>query len=302
MNFLAMQQALSDQTTAFDYSVAADATKLKRYINRASQEIAGTWDWPFLRKLDIIQTVADYTTGTVSVSSGGTTITFSAGPSVSLANRFIKFSSTDNWYQITAHTASALTATIDPAYGPSSALSSGTFTVRKIYYGIDSTMDNISDVKLSIDSGRLISLSPIYSENALSFLGSSGRPEGYGVGVPTSAGLPQLFLFPTPDDVYNLYVSGKKRVEDMTSDSDEPLLPTAYHNVILDLASFYVFSKLDDTRAKTFYEKHALGLEQMKAAYTQDAGRNRVMRAIDSGSATGAVFTLPSQYGPMSYD
>lgn len=301
MNFLALKQNLSGRLSALDETVANDATELGRFINLAYNEICGMWDWPFLRKLDIIQTKTEYTTGTASVNSGSSSVTLSVAPSVSLANRFIQFSGNDDWYEITSHTAATTALTIDPAYGPSANFVAGTFTVRVLYYPIDTTVDQINSVSISRISHDLVSLTPLSSEPTAQMLDSIGQPTYFTTGTPSTTGSVQMCFYPTPDDVYNVYVMGKKQITELSSDSDSTIFPPSYQSVLLDLAAFYGFEKLNDSRATNAYQKFERGLEKMKSIYSQNKGRTRVMRSIDNlNDAPNGL--LPSTFGPMSYD
>lgn len=297
MDFLTMQQELADRLSAFDETISSDQTRLQRWLNIAYKEICSSDNWPFLTRVEIIQTTPDYTTGTASVSSGSSSVTLSVAPSVSMAERYIKFSSSDNWYRISAHTAATTTLTITPSYGPSSNFTSGTFTIRRLYYALSSDTEQIINAQLSAPSNRLESLSAYANEPALGMLDILGAPEGYFVGSATESGKPAVSFYPTPDTVYNVYMRSKKIVTELSANTDLPLIPVHYHSTIVNLASYYGFHKLDDNRANDAYRKAQLEIEKMRRSYSGDSGKHRIMRAIDSDEG-GPAFSLPPKFGP----
>lgn len=302
MNFLQMKQDLADRLSSFDETISADATRLGRWINRAQDNICLAWNWPFNRQLDIIQTVPDYSTGTINVTSNTATVTFSSGPSDSLTNRFIKFDSLSDWYQITSHTAGSTTAVINPTYAGAT-LTGSAFLVRKFRYGLTSNALTVLDVKIASNFKNLISLSPMMTDMMVQMTSGTGTPTAYFLTSPASDGSPQIGFFPNADAVYNIYVDEKFETTEMVSDSDTSIIPSPYHDSIVTLASYYGFLKINSLdRAAMVFKEFNESMEEMKKVYTQDAGRNRVMRPIDGkyGSDTPGP-SLPPQYGPMSY-
>lgn len=302
MNFLQMKQDLADRLSSFDETVSADSTRLGRWINRAQDNICLAWNWPFNRQLDIIQTVPDYSTGTANITSNTGTVTFSTGPTDSLAGRFIKFNSLSDWYQITSHTASSTTATISPVY-PGTTLTGSTFLVRKFRYALTSNALTVLDIKIASNFKNLISLSPMMTDMMVQMTTGTGTPTAYFLTTPASDGSLQIGFFPNPDAIYNIYIDEKFKTTEMVSDSDTSIIPSPYHDSIVTLASYYGFLKITSLdRAAMVFKEFNESIEEMKRVYTQDAGRNRVMRPIDGkyGSDTPGP-SLPSQYGPMSW-
>lgn len=302
MNFLQMKQDLADRLSSFDETVSSDNVRLGRWINRAQDNICLAWNWPFNRQLDIIQTVPDYSTGTVDITGSTATVTFSSGPADSLTGRFIKFGSLSDWYKIDAHTAGATTATISPTYRGST-LTASTFLVRKFRYGLSSNALTVLDVKIASNFKTLISLSPIMTDMMVQMTSGTGTPTSYFLTTPASDGSPQIGFFPNADAVYNIYVDEKFATTEMVSDSDTSIIPSPYHDSIVTLASYYGFLKVNSLdRAAMVFKEFNESMEEMKKVYTQDAGRNRIMRPIDGEYGIEMLGpSLPPQYGPMSY-
>ena len=295
-----MQKELSDRTGAYNYTISDDATKLKRWLNMAQQYICGKRNWPFMIATEIVQTVTDITTGTVSISASDTALTFSSAPSVSVANRYIQLSTSDDWYLITAHTAASTSATISPAYVGTSALSAGTYKVRKLLYGTSSSapLDSYLEIKKTVNPGRLESISRREGEFFLPLYLEAGNPTTYIMGPTDSSGNLQFSLANPPDAIINLLVRGIKKLSDLSADSDTSIIPTRWDSAMIDIGAHYAFVGLDDTRAKTELERGELKVSDMAKVFDTDLGRHRVMASVDGGGLDYfPVYTLPPYYG-----
>jgi len=297
MQFSVMQSELSDRLGAYDNTISADLTKLKRWLNMGYQYICGKHNWPFLTDYEIIQTVTDITTGTVSISASDTALTFSSAPSVSVANRYIQLSTSDDWYKITAHTASSTSATISPAYVGTSALSGGTYKVRKLLYATTTPFASYLDIKKTVNPGRLESISRREGDFFLPLYMEAGTPWDYIMGPLDSSANLQFSLVSPPDSIINLLVRGVKAITELSSDSDVPLFPARWHDAVVDVGAHYGFTGLDDTRSKLELERAELKIADMERVYDPDLGRHRVMASVDAGPEDGPLYTLPSDYG-----
>ena len=299
MQFSVMQTELSDRLGVYDSTVSADLTKIKRWINMGYQYICGKQNWPFLTDYEIVQTVIDITAGTVDATAASATITFSSAPAVSVANRFIQFSSSDDWYKITAHTAAAATATISPTYGPTSNLSAGTYKVRKLLYATTTPLVSYLDMKKTVNPGRLESLNAREADFFLPLYMETGTPDNYIIGPLDSSANLQFSLVNPPSAVINLLVRGVKAITEMSSDSDTPIYPAKWHDATVDIAAYYGFQSSDDTRAADNLAVGEQKIADMMRVYSTDLGRHRVMSPVDSQYEEGPVYTLPGDYGRM---
>lgn len=299
MNFLTQQQELADRLHAYDQTVTDDATKLKRWLNMAQQYIAGKRVWPFQLCEEIIQTVTDITTGTVSISAGGTALTFSSGPVASVANRYIQLQTSNDWYKITSHTAASTSATISPAYVGTSSLTAGTYKVRKLLYTTATPLIQILDMKQMVTPVRLISVSPREADVFLPLYYDAGMPYYYIMSSPSSSGTPQFSFIQSPSSVINIMVRGIQALTDLSSDSDTSLIPSPWHDAIINIAAYYGFQGLDDDRAAKELQIGELRIDDMARVYSHDLGRHRVMQPIDNNSNFGLQWALPSDFGPQ---
>lgn len=297
--FLVLQQELADRLKAYDQTVSADATKLKRWLNMGQQYICGKRIWPFMLAEEIVQTVTDYTTGTVATVAASTSVTFSGTITDSKTNQYIQFSDSNDWYQITAHTAGTATATISPAAITTNA--TATYTIRKLLYTTTTPMIQMLDMKQLVNPIRIISVSPREADVFLPLAYGTGSPSYYIMSSPTSAGTPQFSFIPSPDAQINVMVRGIKALSDMSADADLSLIPSVWHDAIINIAAYYGFQGLDDTRAKDELQVGESRIQDMARNYVHDLGRHRVMQSVDNNSNAGIEWTLPANVGPWVY-
>ena len=296
MTFLTLQQELADRLVAYDETVTADATKLKRWLNMAVQYICGKKLWPFMITEEFIQTVADYTTGTVTVTAGSTTATTSAIIADSKTGQYIQFASSNDWYKITAHTAGTATLTISPA--AISANTAALYTIRKLLYTTTTPLKQIIDMKQMVTPIRLMSVGPVEADFFMPLYLGTGSPNYYIMSSPSSTGTPQFSFLPSPSTVINVMIRGVKNLSDMSADADEPLIPINWQDAIVNIAAFYGFQGLDDTRAATELTVGESRISDMAKNMVYDLGRHRIMRAADDWAITGIDYVMPSNFGP----
>lgn len=296
MNFVTMQEELESRLSAYDLSNSTQATKLKRWLNMAQQYICGKKLWPFMITEEIVQTVTDYTTGTASVAAAGTAVTFSGTIADSKTNQYIQFASSNDWYQITAHTAGTATATISPA--AVAVNTAAIYTIRKLLYSTSTPLIQIIDMKQLVTPARLISLSPRGADFFLPLYYSAGVPYYYILSSPSSTGSLQFSFMLSPDSLMNIMIRGVKNLTDMSADDDTSVIPVPWHDAVINIASYYGFQGLDDTRAKSEIEVGELRIKDMANVYTSDLGRHRVMQPVDANLNWELQWALPSNFGP----
>jgi hypothetical protein len=69
----------------------------------------------------------------------------------------------------------------------------------------------------------------------------------------------------------------------------------------VNIAAFYGFQSMDDTRAKMEMEAGELRIQDMERVYSHDPGRLRIMQAVDNDSNFGLQWNMPSNFGPEVY-
>lgn len=116
---------------------------------------------------------------------------------------------------------------------------------------VDQQTYSISDLGL-FDMDKLLSfqygtqlLKPIswqqFRLHGYNIDGKKGRPQGY---TFRPDGL--MMIYPTPDQAYTCSAEYARTVEPMLLDADEPLIPSKYHDVIVQKALMYYSSHEED--------------------------------------------------------
>ena len=295
MNFLTQKQELAAQL-GMDQTDSDDNTLLGRWLNTSQRMIAGAADWPFFRATTplIVQTVPDITTGTVSVTDGGTAATLSSAPAASTANSFIKFASSEDWFRITAHTAATTGLTIDPVAIDTN--TDATYTIRKFFYSTSAAVDRILAIRQSITPYQLVEMGRDQFNEIRPDPDATGNPKMYMLTGLDSSGLVQFALWPTPDAEINLIIDYIAEATDLSSDSDVSIIPPKWHtSVMMEGAKWQGFDFLDDTRADQSKKLFYIQLEDMKKNMRQSKTQHRRFRPADE-LLTRDIVPFPENY------
>lgn len=247
MDFTSLKTRIAEET---GLDVTNDATKLGVWVNESYRLLAGMREWPWLLKAGVVQTVADITSLTASVNAAGTTVTLSDTYATSLANDYyIQFSTTDDWYLITSHTAATNSLTISPGYQGSSNLTSGACTIRRVFYSLASDVDRIIDMRQSITDKQLIYVDPRTFDRQLPDPTATGTPYCYTLlGLDSSRNWRANF-YPIPDAKSNILYKYYQKITDLSGSTDTPLLPDKFHQAIVFTAlAMFGHPYIDDSR------------------------------------------------------
>lgn len=281
MDFSVLKTRVANET---GLDVTTDATILGAWVNAAYKQVCGIENWPWLLKAGTIQTVADITTGTVSINANSTALTFSSGPAVSVANQYmIQFTTvSDDWYMISAHTAAATSATLSVPFNGTVNLSGSTYLLRKVFYSLPSDCDRVVDarqartkVKLSAEDIRKVDL-------YLPDPDATGDPYIYYLaGVDTSKNW-QIGLYPTPNTVENIQIRYLSTPVDMTS-TDVPNLPEKFHDVLVFGALWnFGHAFIDDDRISSAKARYDTAIQDMRENYNPVPDHAVVIQAWDT--------------------
>lgn len=200
------------------------------WVNQTIQDIHSRHDWFWALDRAIVQTVIDKTAGTVSVSASGTAVTGS-GTSFASADvdKFIQFQSSNDWYRISA-VASATSLTIEGGYNGTSALSAGTYTIRKIFYSMPSTAEKILSATQAQTWKKLVPIHYRDYDDRLTFSDTTGKATAYFVfGMDSSNNL-RFSVYPHADEAYNLEIRFKVKATELAL----TLIPDKWRHVYVD--------------------------------------------------------------------
>jgi len=255
------------QETGLD--TTTDATILGAWVNAAYKKICALDNWPWLLKQATIQTVADITTGTVSINAGSTALTFSSGPTNSVALQYmIQFTSvSDDWYIIAAHNALSTSATLSVAFNGTANLSGASYLLRKVFYSLPSDLDRIVDTRQARTDSKLAAIDIRTFDRYLPDPTATGDPLSYYLAGLDSSKYWQIGLYPIPSAVENIQVRYLMIPADLAS-TDAPFLPEKFHDTIV-YGALWMFGHayIDDSRIQSAKARYDEAVKDMKENY-----------------------------------
>ena len=116
----------------------------------ATVEIDEVWPWAISRRPMILELQPKITTGTITATLGSEAITFSSGPSVSVAGWYLKIDGSEGVYRIASHTAASTSAELDGAW-PLATVTGGSFSLYKLDYDLVPSYIVIDETNNKID-------------------------------------------------------------------------------------------------------------------------------------------------------
>jgi hypothetical protein len=302
MNFLSLKTRVAEET---GLDLTADDTKLGVWVNEAYKFIAGLRNWPWLIKDGVFQTQVDIDT-TASITSGDDdVIVASIGTTESIqANYMAQFDAvSDDWYLVTSHTAGQSTFTISPAFNETT-IADSSIIIRKTSYSLARDVDRLIDFREMINDRAL----PIWDireyDKAVPDPDTTGSPLNVVVsGIDTTTDATgtyqywKVILDPIPDDVMNIHYRYYQIVEDMTGNTNVPLLPEPWHQVIVWVAlATFGHPYIDDQRMTFAAERARQALKDM--IRNSEVAPSKISRIStwDHRPSTNIGLSLPNQY------
>lgn len=239
-------------------------TVIKQALNDILQEVCQAHNFSWLYGESSFITVAPYKTGTVTVAEGSTTVTGSGTTFTSgMVGR--KLRCEDATYIISAYV-SATEVTLSTDY----AGAGGSGVAYKIYqneYSLASDVEDVLSMRQENNPYRL-------QKKGLSFLdkyypqrNSFGYPSVYAIEGYDSSGYMNVEVYPVPNQARNIYYRYKKRVTEMSADSDTPIVPLRYRWVLAKGALYTVAKYLDQPDiGQDFEREYRQGIAQIISA------------------------------------
>lgn len=284
--------------TGLDSTDTTNQTNVARWLNYVQEDICSRWPWTFMLGREAISTIPDYATGTVSVSNGGTTVT-GVGTTFTTTHGdgtyFIQFAGSNDFYNVSAR-ASNTSLTIANAFNGTT-LSGVGFLLRKFFYSLSSTADEVLDIRNWNTPVKLISCD-FRTIDLINPLVQSTSP-GYAYmmyGVDTSGN--QVFMpYPFPNDARLFEFRTKKRPVQMVVTSQEVVsIPNKYAQVIAWGAIAVGFAYLRKfPEAEAWNTKVESRIAAMKKEYRQTEDSQPVLSSIDSISRSRWI-QFPASY------
>jgi len=202
------------------YVPELDLAVIKEVLKRRYQTLLSFWPWAVLKGVSYVYTKGTYSTGTVSVSSGSTSVTGSGTTwTSSHEGMFIRFGDERYYYTISS-VGGNTSLTISPAYQGVSDLSGSSYTIFQHIYSLPSDVAEVESVVHDVELGKS-------SRSAMDRfdpqLITTGPPWLWAPVGEDSSQCQRIRLFPIPDQQYGVRVHYVKKID--YSDSATCLLP-----------------------------------------------------------------------------
>lgn len=252
-------------------TVTATSDIAKRYINRSLHDMHIDSDFPWAIRRDTLLTHPTYTTGTVDITQGESTVT-GTGTRWSDANAFA---------QANARASGKITINGTDVYGIVSVSSLTVLSLASLFVAAtvdDSTYTYYEDeYALASDFWQPVDKRQFTDALAIELIGPREfyrrYPRNSTLGTPKVATLielgpsgsvtprPRIILHPVPSSAMlipyryltsNLAVSSTGvAAANLSADADEPIVPLRYrHAIVLHALAFWYRDRKDDTRSK----------------------------------------------------
>lgn len=284
--------------TGLDSADATNGTNVSRWVNYVQQDLCARWPWTFLEGREALATIPDYTTGTCDVSSGGTTVTGHSSVWTSTqgdGTYFIQFSGANDWYNVSAR-GSNTSLTIGNVFQGTASLSLVTYTLRKFFYSLSSSADEVLDVRNWNTPVKLIECDFRTIDLINPLVQSTNAPYAYMM-FGTDASGNQIFMpYPFPTDARLFEFRTRKRPTDMSAGTDSPSIPNKYaHLLSFGATSIALASLRRFEEASAWNEKFETRIASMKKEYRQSGDYQPVLGSIDTISR-GRWIQFPASY------
>lgn len=290
-------QAMVAERLGLDLTITDQSTKVKRWINTFQQTLSAWMDWSWLEDRTVVEGVVDITTGTVTVTTNSTSITFTSAPTASVAGYFIQTSDSDDWYKISAHSAASTSATLETQYTRTGG-SGLSYTLRKVYYSLPSTVDRISSFRQFISPGVLKGTLTRNFDRARPNPQATGTPECYHLWGRDADGNWLFSPDPIPSERLLFEIRFWKKAVDMTSDSEVSIVPVKWHQILIEGACMLGAPFVGDPQIMK--DSKAMAADMLTAMIEEDGqGRDEssTRRTEDDDTTDLMEPSLPPAYG-----
>ncbi len=266
--------------TGLDSTDTATQANVTRWINYVQQDICARWPWPFMESREAIVTVPDYSTGTVSINSGSTTVTgigTTFTTTMGAGQYWIQFVASNDWYKITAFTSATSITVEEPYQGTSNLISSG-YIIRKKYYSLSSACDRVVDILNMATPLKLIQVDPRTIDDLRPNPQSTNAPYGYLMWGIDPTGNIQVVPYPYPSDQRVFELKTLQRPVDGAVS-----IPNKYAHILAWGAisvGFAFLRKFD--MAEVWSQTLEKRVMQMRSEYRMSEDNQIIMRSIDS--------------------
>lgn len=286
-----------------DATISANQTRILRWANIIQNDIASRYPWPWLMTNGFIQTVADYTTGTITGTAGSTALTGSGtawtSSSPNMTNAYIQPANDTNWYEVQTVVSNTSITLASPLI---SAVTAGTYTLRTTYYDLPANCYQVFDVRQTNTPLKLTRLGIYMIDQYQPDINVTAQPTGYFLFgedpliAASASKQTQIAFFPTPDAKYNIQFRYFLNLSDLSATTDIPLLPNVYFPVLLDGVEWLGNKFLNDPSEGQLKNMYEAGIEKMIQAENRHGDFFPILQSSDAQSDITRFLPFPGSY------
>lgn len=278
-------RTFTDSTTLIQLLTASkiSTADIGTLYNLAYREVVESYPWQSRKAEGVVATVAPYSTGTVTATSGSATLVGTSTVWTSaMVGRFARINSEDVILKITAFT-DTTHVTLEAAW-PLDTATDVTYEIFQYIYTVDATAGEVGTILTPTEGWPL-------DERSLSWVqwrdpahrSAGGAPIAWIHHGVNSSGATQIEFWPRPESAAMIRVPYYKRVDDLSGASH----PIVRSDVIEALATSYAFAhayaKFGDMHYAKSEETWQRRFEtRMEAAIKEDLERHNLPRSIQS--------------------
>lgn len=290
-----------------DMTITANKTRGTRWANIIINDIASRYQWSWLYANTFIQTVTDYTTGTITGSAGSTSLTgngtswTSSNPN--MTNCYIQPANDTNWYEVSTVGGATSITLANPL---TQAVTAGTYVLRTTYYDLPANCMKVFDVRQTNTPAKLINLGLYNLDQYQPDINTTSNPTGYflfgedPLVAVSSAKQTLIGFFPCPDAKYNIQIRYLLNPTDLSSDTDIPIVPVANTDTVLAGMEWLGNKFLNDPAEGQLKSMYEGSLQKMIETDSAFGDRMPVLQGSDSQSDASQFLPFPGNFPNIS--
>lgn len=251
--FLVMQnEVLGFLGVTSGAGVSSLRTRVKRFLNRAGEDMWNRFPWKERKNTRFFQTLAPYTTGTLTTTQGSTSVTGS-GTVWASTHTGMKIAAAFDapWYVFTR--TGATTGTLDREWVEDS-LSGSAYVLYQDRYPLNTLAEAILGREMVMHRqgyGPLGRIGRVDGEEVYPFPSGAGTPSWWTLQDVSGGAMRVRLGHAYPDAVYSVRYGCLDKYTEMSSDSDECVIPERFRKVLIHGALREAYLLFDDVEKAT---------------------------------------------------
>lgn len=275
---------VDDGTSVYDQNGQVLEYLNKAYLavisggNEFDFELSKPWSWAVKKDPSVVILQPAYQTGTVSLTQGSKSITFSVAPTASLTGYLLQVSDRPDYMRIAGHAAGSTSATLDANYADAT-LSGAAFKAIVIDYKLAPTGNGIMRLTQSMTVYRSQDLQGD-EEQRIYFMDEQEMAKEWTV-RRIMTGPPTFFSIQSKDSAGAYYVRFNKVAAELTrveykyieipealvdSTTSIPIIPVEHRDCLALAAAHYLLLDKNDSRSEKFMQLTQQKLKAMQKA------------------------------------